>query len=400
MSDSEDDDDDLQGDDNNKANNTDARNDSSQEIKPNGVNKSTNAKSNNSNNTTKESRTNSSSTSRSLRSNQRPRNSAAINVISNTNETILPQRNHPINNEISSNNINNNTNNNDGNDNVEHKKNKKNHNGENGSSNKIHKKRRCNDTELSDDLPTSSRNSNNRYRNELYEDHTTSTTSLSNTSSSLRETSPKSQTLQSPVKRRKMSISDYIKVRSELNNGNNNEDEDEFNNNETNNNDIFAMDNVNMNISNNNNNIHNGQITPQRPNLNNRDVGSYEYNHLSMSQHNNSNNINNNSYLFTPDSGVSLNNSTTPSTIDHNDIQASTSTTTRIVSYLSPCYEHNDCDVKKVEDHDGDNNNNDDDDEGVVVINNRRTNLNQFQQKVARVRRNYRKQFFDDTESD
>ena len=399
MSDSEDDDEDLEVN-ANKQNNNNARNTEINDKKPNGANKPDTS------NSTKESRINS---TRSLRSIQRPRNSAALNVI-NTDETVLPQKNPSTNEKISLNNNKNDDNvdcngsgvscskyskiNNREKSNTPHKAAASVRNSNNCV--KSSKKRRCTDTDVVNDSPTtSSRCSNISFRNDLFEDEIT--TSAPTSSLSMRDIFPKSSKncsqIQSPLKKRKMSINEYIKVHDDVNNATTYEDQleangysmengDDLNNNETNNNNIFSIDE---------NTNNNGQLTPQKSNLNNMagiSLDNIEYTAPS-SQH-----FNTNSYMFTPDSGVSLNNSTTPSTIDHNDIQASTSNSTRIATYLSPCYEQNDCDVKTV------NENDNYEDEGVVVINNRKTNLNQFQQKVARVRRNYRKQFFDDTESD
>lgn len=404
MSDSEDDDEDQEVN-ANKQSNTSARQVEINDKKPNGINSPDTSSS------TTEFRLNS---TRSIRSIQRPRNSAALNMI-NTDETILPQRNHSTN---EKNSLNSSGNHNNNRDNV-------NCNGSGGGggscstnsknnrekSNRSHKapaavqcsnhcirsstKRHYTDKDEVDDSPTTNSNGLNiSFRNDLFKDETA--TSPPTSSLSMKEVFPKSSDncpqSESPLKKRKLSINEYIEVNSNLNNATleDNLIENSYpienagvlNNNETNNNDIFSID---ENANN------NDQLTPRKSNLN--DIARINMENIeyaaSSSQH-----LNGNSFMFTPDSGVSLNNSSTPSTIDHNDIQASTSNSTRIATYLSTCYEQSDCDVKTVNDNDNY------DDEGVVVINNRKTNLNQFQQKVARVRRNYRKQFFDDTESD
>ncbi|XP_061402896.1 uncharacterized protein DDB_G0271670-like [Musca vetustissima] len=205
----------------------------------------------------------------------------------------------------------------------------------------------------------------------------------------------------SPLKKRKISLNDYIHIRR----NSNNLAELEENNNETNNNDIFGLDDhfLNGNVD---GDYHQQQqpmehmesppqhTTPQRPtNLNNS-------NNMSSIFLNNSNI--NSSYLFTPDSGVSLNNSlTTPSTIEHNDDEGHASTSRFMMAHhrLSPCLEEEDGNNPS-----GNNqkNNNHEEDEGVVTLKIQRyqQKLSRYEQKLARVRRNYRKQFVDDSESE
>lgn len=202
----------------------------------------------------------------------------------------------------------------------------------------------------------------------------------------------------SPLKKRKISLNDYIHIRR----NSNNLAEMEENNNETNNNDIFGLVGdhfLNGNAGGGEDYNHNQEqqnTTPQRPtNLNNSSSN--------MSMFLNNSNMNS-SYLFTPDSGVSLNNSlTTPSTIEHNDEAEIASTSRYIMSHrLSPCLEEedthnadNECpaDVNSMENGE---------DEGVVTLKIQRyqQKLSRYEQKLARVRRNYRKQFVDDSESE
>uniref|UniRef100_A0A1A9WB77 Uncharacterized protein n=1 Tax=Glossina brevipalpis TaxID=37001 RepID=A0A1A9WB77_9MUSC len=192
---------------------------------------------------------------------------------------------------------------------------------------------------------------------------------------------------------------DYINKRQHYENGANSDENDNYevaleeNNNEQNNNDIFVNDHSSQ---------YNGQQTPPRTGLNNN---------RGLTTTNGTTNSLPINTLFTPDSGISLNNSNTPITGGlflnnyHNDTMASTS---RASTRLSPCLQVNDFDSN-------DKSGTHYDDEGVVVnrSNNNNNNnngnsngqnttrVNVFQQKVSRIRRNYAKQFAgDDSESD
>ncbi|KAI9584719.1 hypothetical protein GQX74_006614 [Glossina fuscipes] len=212
---------------------------------------------------------------------------------------------------------------------------------------------------------------------------------------SSKPTTSLSLSLTKPGKRRQLSIADYINKRQHYENGPNSDENDNYgaaleeNNNEQNNNDIFVNDHSSQ---------FNGQQTPPRTGLTNSRG-------LTTTTNGTTNSLPNNA-LFTPDSGISLNNSNTPITSGlflsnyHNDTMASTS---RASTRLSPCLQVNDFDSN---DKSGTNY----DDEGVVVnrTNNNgnsnsqnTTRVNAFQQKVSRIRRNYAKQFAgDDSESD
>lgn len=338
---------------------------------------------------------------RSVRNSQKPKTSAALSVI-NATETILPQANSPTieylqqspsqqdlpaaiqhrsdeNRIISSDSS-------ESNSNTDEKPHRY-------SCTRSPKKRPCEDQQQQENEENSSNH------NHLENISATSSSSSSSTSSCTlftlgqnRQNATASPFLSSPLKKRKLSLNDYIHVRR----NSNDLAELEENNNETNNNDIFTTMEAETVLNGNDGSM---QTTPQRPSLNNS---------TNMSVY--LNNMNQSSYLFTPDSGVSLNNSlTTPSTIDQNDTMyasavASTSRSSRFVvaHRLSPCIEGENDD--NADDCNGaDDIENDDVGGGrVIALKTQRyqQKMSRYEQKLARVRRNYRKQFVDDTESE
>ncbi|KAL9899452.1 uncharacterized protein ACN427_007126 isoform 1-T6 [Glossina fuscipes fuscipes] len=373
---------------------------------------------------------------RSLRTYQGPKHSAALNIDSThhlnintttttttTATTMLPQQTNPTtphsdqhniqqshNSSSSSNNNNNNNNSNSNNNNSNRRHHETAERIASNCGNRIPKKRRrtnasANANEFPDNYSSNSRLSNSSYPSDFY-NHTTeqaSSTSSDTTTNncnkrekdSSKPTTSLSLSLTKPGKRRQLSIADYINKRQHYENGPNSDENDNYgaaleeNNNEQNNNDIFVNDHSSQ---------FNGQQTPPRTGLTNSRG-------LTTTTNGTTNSLPNNA-LFTPDSGISLNNSNTPITSGlflsnyHNDTMASTS---RASTRLSPCLQVNDFDSN---DKSGTNY----DDEGVVVnrTNNNgnsnsqnTTRVNAFQQKVSRIRRNYAKQFAgDDSESD
>lgn len=359
---------------------------------------------------------------RSLRTYQGPKHSAALNIDSThhlnintttTATTMLPQQTNPTTPHSDQHNIqqshnssnNNNSNSNSNSSNSRHVTTER---IASNCGNRIPKKRRrtnanANANEFPDNYSSNSRLSNSSYPSDFY-NHTTeqaSSTSSDTTSNnrskrekdSSKPTTSLSLSLTKPGKRRQLSIADYINKRQHYDNGANSDDNDNYgaaleeNNNEQNNNDIFVNDHSSQ---------FNGQQTPPRTGLSNN---------RGLTITNGTTNSLPNNALFTPDSGISLNNSNTPITSGlflsnyHNDTMASTS---RASTRLSPCLQVNDFDSN---DKSGTNY----DDEGVVVnrTNNNGSNsqnttrVNAFQQKVSRIRRNYAKQFAgDDSESD
>lgn len=340
---------------------------------------------------------------RSVRNSQKPKTSAALSVI-NATETILPQANSPTNEYlqqspsqqdlpaihhrsdenriISSDSSESNSSNTD----------EKPHR---YSCTRSPKKRPCEDQQQQQENEENSSN-----HNHLENISATSSSSSSSSTSSCtlftlgqnRQNATASPFLSSPLKKRKLSLNDYIHVRRDSNDL----AELEENNNETNNNDIFTTMEAETVLNGNDGSV---QTTPQRPSLNNS---------TNMSVY--LNNMNQSSYLFTPDSGVSLNNSlTTPSTIDQNDTMyastvASTSRSSRFVvaHRLSPCIEgENDDNADNCND-DADDIENDVDGGRVIALKTQKyqQKMSRYEQKLARVRRNYRKQFVDDTESE